>query len=160
VANRAGVATTSIYRRWGDLGSLINEVAAYRLDPNRPLPDSGDVWADLRAWAHEVADHFGIPANAALLRAGAALAHTTPSDCTASRRDEAAALASRGIAQAGPSRFPTTEQIIHHLVAPIAYCAIFGTAGLSAAAVDGLVDELSTVVSPVARAEPARRHRA
>src|SRR6185312_7700578 len=76
IAERAGVNATSIYRRWGDLPTLINEVAAYRLDPERPLPDTGDLQADVRAWAHELATHFGTPANASLLRAGAALANS------------------------------------------------------------------------------------
>ena len=33
IAERAGLNPTSIYRRWGDLPSLINDVSTYRLDP-------------------------------------------------------------------------------------------------------------------------------
>ncbi|MGW4488339.1 TetR/AcrR family transcriptional regulator [Amycolatopsis sp. NPDC004368] len=142
VAERAGVAATSIYRRWGDLPSLINEVVLYRLDPNRELPDTGDTWADIRSWAQEIARHFGTPANTALLRAGAALAHTTPSDCTATRRKEAASLAER--TRAGG---PTTEQLIHHLVAPIAYGTIFGVASVTPETVDRLVDDLKKITA-------------
>ena len=38
IAERAGVNPTSIYRRWGDLPTLLNDIATYRLDPERPLP--------------------------------------------------------------------------------------------------------------------------
>jgi AcrR family transcriptional regulator len=146
VAERAGVATTSIYRRWGDLSSLINEVALYRLDPDRSLPDTGDLWADISQWAHEIAEHFGTPANAALLRAGAALAHTSPSDCTANRRDEASILAKRG-AEQHVADAPTAEQVVRHIVAPIAYGTIFGTAAVAPKTVDELVSDLKRLVT-------------
>jgi AcrR family transcriptional regulator len=156
IAERAGVNATSIYRRWGDLSTLINEVAAYRLDPDRPLPDSGDVKADIRAWAHELAEHFGKPANASLLRAGAALANSGPSDCTMSRREEAAVLVSRtgetGNSAAALAAAPTRDQVINHIVAPITYRAIFGPTPLTGDDVDILVDDLFATVGDDAHA--------
>src|ERR1700744_1356328 len=70
VAERAGVNPSSVYRRWGDLATMINDVATYRLDPNRRPPDSGDLAADLTAWAEEVQTHYSDPTRAALLRGG------------------------------------------------------------------------------------------
>src|ERR1700727_1998188 len=74
VAERAGVNPTSIYRRWGDLQTMINDLATYRLDPNRPIPDTGDLRADLLEWSCEIIRHYSNPVNAALLRGGAASA--------------------------------------------------------------------------------------
>jgi AcrR family transcriptional regulator len=144
VAGRAGVAPSSIYRRWGDLGTLINEVAAFRLDPGRPLPGTGDFWPDLRQWATELAAHYGTPPNIALLRAGAALAEAAPSDCTAARRVEAERLA----ATAPPGNpAPTAEQLVNHICAPIAYRAVFGPAPLTPAEVQTLIDDLRAIVT-------------
>ncbi|MGH1551702.1 helix-turn-helix domain-containing protein [Streptomyces sp. L7] len=74
VAERAGVNHSSIYRRWGDARTMVNDLATYRLDADRGLPDTGDLGADLTAWAQELIDHYSIPVNAALLRGGAAAA--------------------------------------------------------------------------------------
>jgi AcrR family transcriptional regulator len=148
IAEHAGVNATSIYRRWGDLPTLINEVAAYRLDPERPLPDTGDLQADVRAWAHELATHFGTPANASLLRAGAALANSGPSDCTVNRRNEAGAFVARYRSRAqetGDGATPTADQIINYIVAPITYRAIFAPRPLQDDEVDALVDDLFRV---------------
>jgi AcrR family transcriptional regulator len=151
IAERAGVNATSIYRRWGDLPTLINEVAAYRLDPERPLPDTGDLQADVRAWAHELATHFGTPANASLLRAGAALANSGQSDCTVNRRNEAGAFVDRYRSRAAEKvaeqakvdeSVPTADQIINYIVAPITYRAIFAPEPLHDDDVDALVDDL------------------
>ena len=53
---------------------MINDLATSRLDPARELPASGDLRADLTAWAQEILEHYRDPTNAALLRAGAASA--------------------------------------------------------------------------------------
>src|SRR3954463_11864826 len=66
VAERAGVNPTSVYRRWGDAATLLNDIATYRLDPQRELPRTGDLRADLIAWAREIVEHYRKPLNAAL----------------------------------------------------------------------------------------------
>ncbi|MCP9621672.1 TetR/AcrR family transcriptional regulator [Nocardia otitidiscaviarum] len=59
VARRAGVVTTSIYRRWPSRRALIED-AVFALDPgNHPVP-TGDLRADLLAWTrlcHGAAAH-------------------------------------------------------------------------------------------------------
>src|ERR1700712_3794350 len=57
VAERAGVNPTSVYRRWGDLQTMINDIATYRLDPERPMPESGGLRSDLTEWAREIVEH-------------------------------------------------------------------------------------------------------
>ncbi|WP_245235710.1 TetR/AcrR family transcriptional regulator [Streptomyces durhamensis] len=119
VAERAGVNHSSIYRRWGDARSMINDLATYRLDPDRGLPDTGDLRADLTAWAQELINHYSKPVNAALLRGGAAAAGESESDCLRDRRAEAAAFAGR------PGSTFSHDQVVDKVVAPIIYRVIF-----------------------------------
>jgi AcrR family transcriptional regulator len=120
IAERAGVNPTSIYRRWGDLPTLLNDIATYRLDPERPLPESGTLQGDLTEWAREMVSHYRKPVNAALLRGGAANAGERTSDCLRNRRAEATMFVDRTDA-AGI----TPDDIVDHVVAPIIYRVIF-----------------------------------
>ncbi|NEN05490.1 TetR/AcrR family transcriptional regulator [Diaminobutyricibacter tongyongensis] len=120
IAERAGVNPTSIYRRWGDLPTLINDIATYRLDPERPLPESGDLRRDLTEWAREIVEHYRKPVNAALLRGGAANAGANESDCLRNRRAEATMFLDRY-----PGSAVSSDEIIDVVVAPIIYRVIF-----------------------------------
>jgi AcrR family transcriptional regulator len=120
IAERAGVNPTSIYRRWGDLPTLINDIATYRLDPERPLPESGDLRRDLTEWAREIVEHYRKPVNAALLRGGAANAGVNESDCLRNRRAEATMFLDRY-----PGSAVSSDEIIDVVVAPIIYRVIF-----------------------------------
>ncbi len=121
VAQRAGVNATTIYRRWPDATTMINEIATYQLDPDRPLPDTGDLRADVAAWATEILRHYRQPTNAALLRGGAAAAGDDESDCLRVRLDEAARLVER----AGDEAAVTTSDVVDGILAPIIYRIIF-----------------------------------
>jgi AcrR family transcriptional regulator len=121
VAERAGVNPTSVYRRWGDLQTMINDIATYRLDPARPIPETGSLEEDLTQWAHEIVEHYRNPTNAALLRGGAASAGEREVDCTRNRRAEAGMMVERY----GDASPVTVDDVLDHLVAPIIYRAIF-----------------------------------
>nr|WSY48894.1 TetR/AcrR family transcriptional regulator [Streptomyces sp. NBC_00886] len=136
VAERAGVNHSSIYRRWGDARTMINDLATYRLDPDRGLPDTGDLRADLTAWAQELISHYGVPVNAALLRGGAAAAGESESDCLRDRRAEAAEFAAR------PGSAFNGDDVIDRVVAPIIYRVIFLPWTLSEVDARTYVDEL------------------
>ncbi|EJL84895.1 transcriptional regulator [Polaromonas sp. CF318] len=139
VAERAGVSASSIYRRWGDVNGLLDETATHRLDPNRPLPETGDLKAELTAWALELINHLNKPGNASLLKAAAALAGTEETNCLKNRRNEATVLVKR--AQARGDTTPTVQQVLDHMMAPIIYRLIFG-AGVEPALAEQLADEL------------------
>jgi AcrR family transcriptional regulator len=135
VAERAGVNPTSVYRRWGDLQTMINDIATYRLDPTRPIPEHGSIRADLTEWAREIVTHYREPTNAALLRGGAASAGETEADCTRNRRAEAGMI----VARYGEDSPITAEQVLDHLVAPIIYRVIFLPWTLTDTTADDLV---------------------
>jgi AcrR family transcriptional regulator len=121
VAERAGVNATTVYRRWPDAPTMINDIATYHLDPSRPLPDTGDLRADVAAWGTEILKHYRQSVNAALLRGGAAAAGEAESDCLRAHLDEAARLVTR----AGASSPVTGEDVVNGVLAPIMYRIIF-----------------------------------
>ncbi|CAM5282049.1 hypothetical protein SVIOM342S_01575 [Streptomyces violaceorubidus] len=73
VAVRAGVADSSIYRRWGDLETLLTDVALTRLDARSPMPDTGSLAGDLRTYAAQVAREITGPDGLLLVRLAVAL---------------------------------------------------------------------------------------
>ena len=68
IAGSAGVNPTSLYRRWGDVNTLVAEVAIERLLRDLPVPDTGSLRGDLIGWAGAVERNHGNRKNAALLR--------------------------------------------------------------------------------------------
>ncbi|WP_019926577.1 TetR-like C-terminal domain-containing protein [Nocardia sp. BMG111209] len=68
VAARAGVADTSVYRRWGDLETLSAEVVSSWLTTHASMPDTGSLEGDLQAYAAGVADDILGPQGLAVLR--------------------------------------------------------------------------------------------
>ena len=66
IAARAGVADTSIYRRWGSLQALLADVALTRLNAQSPMPDTGSLAGDLRTYAANVAREITGPDGLAL----------------------------------------------------------------------------------------------
>lgn len=140
VAQRASVHPSSIYRRWGDISTLVAQVVAYRLDPSRPLPTTGDLRSDAVAWGQELASHFGSPERVALLRAGAALAGDEGQDCTAQWREEATSLVA---AASDPGIHP--RDLVDHVLAPIVYHAIFSSTPITDADVQALVDDALSI---------------
>ncbi|MBO1767153.1 TetR/AcrR family transcriptional regulator [Allobranchiibius sp. GilTou38] len=120
VAERAGVNPTSIYRRWGDIDELLEEVAVAALtkDGDR-APDTGSLAGDLQAWARIVLEDIGTPKRTRYLRAMVAARDGLAPDCPclAQRRVMATELIERTAARG--ERAPSVEQIIDHLVMPL-----------------------------------------
>ncbi|WP_433060498.1 TetR/AcrR family transcriptional regulator [Dactylosporangium sp. CS-033363] len=118
VAERAGVNPTSVYRRWGDAATMLNDIATYRLDPERELPHTGDLRADLITWAREIVEHYRKPINAALLRSGSASAGEEETECLRNRRTE-------GLAIVGEPAALSADELIDGLIGPLVYRVIY-----------------------------------
>lgn len=73
IAARAGVAPSSLYRRWGSLPNLVTEALLERSRLSVPVPDTGTVRTDLIAFAEAVAALLSSPRGGAVLRATSAL---------------------------------------------------------------------------------------
>jgi AcrR family transcriptional regulator len=144
VAERAGVNPTTVYRRWPDAATMINELATYHLDPARPLPDSGDLRSDIATWAGEILAHYRQPINAAILRGGAAVAGDDESNCLRGRLDEVAAL----IQRVGDDAAVSAQDVVDHVLAPIMYRVIFLPSTLTDDYAERLTDTLFGMTSP------------
>jgi AcrR family transcriptional regulator len=62
VAARAGIAKTTIYRRWGGLNGLLADLMAEYAAQEIAVPDEGDIDADLRALSRGVVASLQHPA--------------------------------------------------------------------------------------------------
>src|ERR1700710_678065 len=58
IAARAGVTPSTIYRRWGELGDLLADVALERMRPDADPSDTGSVVGDLQAWVEQYRDEM------------------------------------------------------------------------------------------------------
>ena len=150
IAERAGVAATSLYRRWGDVRTLLMEVAVERLMRDWPLPDTGTLRGDLLAWIKAVAASLANPAGSIFFRV---YVGTTPS--SADRNSGRAQAVMRRIEQIDAmlerarmrgETAPEVFEVTDHLLAPIYMRALFGFPADEATA-EGLVTYLLNAVA-------------
>lgn len=126
VAEAAGVNATSIYRRWGNIEALLEEVAVAALTSEEPLPDTGSLAGDLAEWAAIIAADIDQPHRRSYLRAMVAardgIVDVCP--CWAIRETQAGEMIERGRGR-GESA-PQVRQVLDHVIAPLYHHAVFG----------------------------------
>ncbi|MGY2060268.1 TetR/AcrR family transcriptional regulator [Nocardia gipuzkoensis] len=146
VAARAGVADSSIYRRWGSLESLTSDVALTWLTANSPIPDTGSLAGDLRAYAAGVVRDVNGPDGLAVLRLAMSLSQAGPAGAEArdrfitERRRQLQEMLDR--ARERGERPPPVLDILDHLLAPLYVRVLFGMDPPTADYLDSLVDRL------------------
>jgi AcrR family transcriptional regulator len=144
IADRAGVAVTSLYRRWGDVGVLIMEVATEQLMREHPLPDTGSLAGDLRKWARSIAAGLRSPESSSFFQALIATAGAEGITRTAAvqrRTDQIATMLER--ARQRGEQPPVLADVLDHLLAPLYMRALFGNPASEAFA-ERLVERLLT----------------
>jgi AcrR family transcriptional regulator len=144
IADRAGVAVTSLYRRWGDVRALIMEVATEQLMRDKPLPDTGSLAGDLRRWARSIAAGLRSKEGSSFFQALVATAIPAgeggPRTAAMQRRlDQIATMLER--ARKRGERPPAIAHVMDHLLAPLYMRALFGTPASEAFA-ERLVERL------------------
>src|ERR1700689_4993066 len=145
IADRAGGAAPSLYRRWGDVRVLIMEVATEQLMREHPLPDTGSLAGDLRKWARKIAAGLRDPAGSSFFQALVATA--MPGDqrgkmrpaAMQSRLDQIETMLER--ARRRGEKPPALADVMDHLLAPLYVRALFGTPASDAFA-EKLVERL------------------
>ncbi|MBO1335438.1 TetR/AcrR family transcriptional regulator [Streptomyces sp. VRA16 Mangrove soil] len=146
VAARAGVADTTVYRRWGSLETLLTDVTLTRLNTRSPMPDTGSVADDLRRYAAQVAREITGPDGLALLQLAVALSArgeegTRARDgLLAERRRQFESMLDR--ARARGEHPPAADEFFDHVMAPMYIRVLFGMGPLTEEYVDGLVDRM------------------
>ncbi|MEU6844348.1 TetR/AcrR family transcriptional regulator [Streptomyces sp. NPDC046716] len=146
VAARAGVADSSIYRRWGSLESLLSDVALTRLNAQSPMPDTGSLADDLRTYAAQVAREITGPDGLLLVRLAVALSSDggqglrAADELRADRTRQLQSMLDR--ARDRGERTPDALDVLDHILAPMYIRVLFGMVPLTPEYVDGLVDRL------------------
>lgn len=146
IAARAGVADSSIYRRWGNLESLLTEVALARLNAVSPAPDTGSLDGDLRTYAAQMAREISGPDGPAVLHLAVALSSygqqglRAADNLRAERMRQLQSMLDR--AHNRGEHVPDAFDVLDHLVAPMYIRVLFGMGPLTADYVDRLVDRL------------------
>ncbi|MEW2458501.1 TetR/AcrR family transcriptional regulator [Streptomyces albus] len=146
VAARAGVADTSIYRRWGNLEALTQEVAITRLTEQSPIPDTGSLEGDLRSYAAHVARDVSGPDGPAVLSLAVALSTAGPDGARA--RDDFLAERTRQLqvmldrARERGEQPPDALDVLDHILAPMYVRVLLGAGPLGPDYAGTLVDRL------------------
>ncbi|PZF62145.1 TetR family transcriptional regulator [Curtobacterium sp. MCBD17_034] len=126
VAERAGVNPTTLYRRWPDVGALLQEATVAALTrEGDPVPDTGSLDGDLIGWATAVVRDIGRIERARFLRAMVSARTDLVVHCavTERRREQAAAVIGRAAARGEAP--PTVDQVLDHVIAPLYYRTVF-----------------------------------
>ncbi|MFE9369413.1 TetR/AcrR family transcriptional regulator [Streptomyces sp. NPDC006711] len=147
VAKRAGVNSSTLYRRWGTLAALMADVAEHRDDAGAP-PLVGDLRTDLERQAAWTLTELARPGGIAFFRAEVAPdideRHAGLRECLrrVSARFSPVLDAARERGDAPPP--PSLEQILDRIVAPLYFRVVFSIPGTDEAYVRGLVAGLLT----------------
>ncbi|HXR43293.1 MAG TPA: TetR/AcrR family transcriptional regulator C-terminal ligand-binding domain-containing protein [Pseudolysinimonas sp.] len=126
IAARAGVNPTTLYRRWGDVPALLEEVSVAALTRDGESPrDTGSLEGDLSEWATAIAADIARPERARFLRAmvGARVELVSSCAVTDTRRRQAEEVLRRAEGRGEPT--PSVVQILDHLIAPLYYTVVF-----------------------------------
>ena len=128
VAERSGVHQATIYRRWGTITALLEDVVAAGPARTSPLPDTGSLRSDLERYAAQVADSLSGPVGVLMLRAVVnnipPEPNRRPSPTLAERIPQLEAMLER--ARQRDETPPTVDELLELVVAPLYFHALFG----------------------------------
>jgi AcrR family transcriptional regulator len=143
IAAEAGVTPSTIYRRWGDLSSLLADVAVERLRPIADPEDTGAVASDLRLFIEQFMEEMSSEVGRALIRDVFAAGETPADQCAHFTHGHLTTIAERAKAR-GETAFDINE-VVDHVVAPIIYHILFGTKQPSLDYCHGLLSRLKSL---------------
>jgi AcrR family transcriptional regulator len=149
VAQRAGVHQATLYRRWGSVPALLDDVVTEQLSRASAVPDTGSLRGDLERYAVQAARDVAGPLGIVFLRA-ATLA--TRSDQT---RPPPPYMARRGVqlqamldrAAARGENPPTLLELLEVVLAPLYFHSLFFNRPADADHAHALVDRLLTLTN-------------
>jgi AcrR family transcriptional regulator len=143
VAERSGVHQATIYRRWGTMSTLLNDVLIERFSTAGALPDTGSLREDLRSYTAMVAESLEGGALPLILRAAVMEIHPgqprQTSPALQAREQQLQVMLDRAAARGEP--VPTVDEVFEVLVAPLYFRALL-IEPMPVAEVDRLVDRL------------------
>lgn len=127
IAQRSGVHPATIYRRWGTVSGLLNDVVADQLARVAPVPDTGSLRGDLESYAADAAGHVAGPLGTLVLRTAMSDLEPGPrapdDPVVAARRRRFQPMVDRAAARG--EHPPTVAEIEELLLAPLYFHALF-----------------------------------
>ncbi|WP_326808794.1 MULTISPECIES: TetR/AcrR family transcriptional regulator [unclassified Streptomyces] len=149
VAQRAGVNSSSLYRRWGTVAALLADVAKHRGDAGAP-PLVGDLRTDLENQAAWTLAELSLPGGIAFFRAEVAPdvdeRHDGLRECL--RRVSERFRPVLDTARERGDAPPPLERVLDRIVAPLYFRVVFSIPGTDEAYVRDLVAELLGKLQP------------
>jgi AcrR family transcriptional regulator len=148
VARRSGVHKTTIYRRWPTREALVIDALDSRSDRYSPLPASGSVRGDLRAFGLDVFGKLSSRPGKAMLKSLVAAVDESPEVLAKvlsfwrERLDVGAAVVARGIARGELPPSTDADLLIEGLLAPIYLRVLLSGQPVTGAFLDQLIDML------------------
>lgn len=127
IAQLAGVAATSLYRRWGNVNSLLLDMSVERLAQKFPVPDEGSIERDLVRWTERIALGLNSTEEAKFFRVLLATSELAPEmrmKALAPRLEQLEAMLQRSKARG--ERAPTIDDIIDYIISPMYMRALLG----------------------------------
>lgn len=141
IAAAAGVTPSTIYRRWGDLPSLLADVAVERLRPIADPDDTGAIETDLRSFIEQYAEEMSSPVGLALMRDVLSTASQDQSGaCAGFTCNHLTTLNARGKARGEPPF--DIDEVLDHVIAPIVYRILFSDTMPTADYCNRLIDRI------------------
>jgi AcrR family transcriptional regulator len=153
VAQRAGVGKSTVYRRWGSVPALVDDLLADMAETSRRRPDTGSLRDDLRSLARLIARTLADRRQGGLFRAiiAAGTCDERTSDALAgfyrARIDEMTPIVTEAIARGDAPAGTDAAAVIRHLSAPLYYGMLTGTAPPTQAEADRAADAAVAAVA-------------
>jgi AcrR family transcriptional regulator len=154
IAERSGVHQATVYRRWGDVAALVDEVAGHELARSAPIPDTGTLRGDLDRYAVQVAANVAGPLGRVFLRAAVLAGGPGHEVNLPTRAEHLQGMLDRAAARG--EAVPTLQELFELVMAPLYFHALFFDRPADATHAKQLVRRLLTLVKPgVGRTPPA-----
>jgi AcrR family transcriptional regulator len=153
VADRAGVGKSTVYRRWGSVPALVDDLLADMAETSRRRPDTGSLRGDLVAMARLIqrtlADRRQGRLFRAIIAAGTCDERTSTSlaGFYRARIDEMTSIVDDAVARGEAPEGTDPAAVIRHVSAPLYYGLLTGTAPLSQVEADRAADAAVAAVT-------------
>ncbi|MFF0545977.1 TetR/AcrR family transcriptional regulator [Nocardia thailandica] len=150
VAARAGVAETTIYRRWGTRTALIAAAVTELAAAGNPLPDTGALRTDLRVLAEQVSHLIEQPGIARLV--GTTIALSADPEVDAARRrfwtdrfDLSSPVITRAVERGELPAGTDPRSVLETLSAPLYFRVLVGMEAIDDAFITRCIDDTLTL---------------
>ncbi|OUC75642.1 TetR/AcrR family transcriptional regulator [Gordonia lacunae] len=150
IASAAGVAQTTVYRRWPTPPSLVADALEDLAEARNPMPDTGSLRRDLHQLAEQIAGLLSEPAIARLLGSSLALSSDPEVDSARMlfwdhRFQLSQPLVDRAISRGEIRTDAHPREVIETLVAPLYFRLLVTNQPIGADLIDRCVDTAMAV---------------